>query len=383
MANNFIVTTDSTNLHIVSYQGVALCNCHRQIQDVLRNRLGTGAAGQLFAEPVVNSGEHSIDWYTDVPGRARPLADLSPEEQDRLKAEVASQVAAIRAVADALLASGDSASVTKGNILDKALTWPDDSCLYACNDQPVLVCGGCTGNALATVQAATIDRDAAVKAVAAATAAVPQAEPTPPPVVETPTPVEEPVRVATPVREEPKRRFGWWPLLLLVPLLLLLLWLLSRCTPQTADVPPATPVPPVVDAPVASAPDTAAGGEPLRIPENATDISFMRGVIRVVTPTVNEAGQRAILRVELNDRGQGTAFVDTGEQTCKGPVTAEYVKKDGLPDEVRVATERLQCPGEHYFEPILMVCRGQGELDCGLENKGRLIRVQASRQELQ
>ena len=139
MGNNFITNTDSTSLHVVSHQGVPLCNCHRQILDLLGKRLADASAARLFAEPIINEGDNSIDWYTDLPGRACPVSTLAPEEQKALQAAFASQMAAIRQVADELLASGDNVAVTRGNILSKALTWPDDNCLFACDGKPVLV----------------------------------------------------------------------------------------------------------------------------------------------------------------------------------------------------------------------------------------------------
>lgn len=382
MGNNFITNTDSTNLHIVSHQGVALCNCHKQILDLLGKRLEDASAAQLFAEPVINEGENSIDWYTALPGRARPVSALPPEEQEAVQATFASQVAAIRKVATDLLASEDSSSVTKGNILDKALTWPDDNCLFACNDKPVLVCWGFSGNGLNAVQSATIDRDAAVRAAAVAPAApaTPQAEPPVPPVAEKAAPVAPP-------QETKRKGFAWWPLLLLIPLILLLLWLLSRCgagnVPEPVRV--GTPMPPIAASdtaqePVVTAPDVVedSKGEALSIPDTATDVSFMRGMVRVYTPLVNNAGQRVTVRAVLDEKGKGTAYIASGAQTCTGPAQAEYE-----PGMVKVTTEILQCPDGNNFDPIVMICKGQGELDCGLENSGKLLPVRAVKQDLQ
>lgn len=423
MSNNYITNTSSSGLHLVSHQGVAVCHCYRQIQDLLRKRLGGDAAApdvaELFAEPVINQGDTSIDWYTGLAGRAVPLSTLPEEEQRAVRARFDGMVASVNQIAGELLAQEDNAARVKGNILQKALIWPDDNSIYVCNGQPVIVGWGFSGKGLNAVQAADIDRQTALRAAAvAASTAMPETQP---------EPIAQPVQ-PQPVPEK-KKGFGWWPLLLLIPLLLLLLWLLSRCTPAdngATNMPPSAPVaetapepekpadiatPPLV--PVENVPDKVVDGvkpdetlvvpaevptevpavvtpevsqempaevpgEPLRIPEQADNVSFMRGVVRVVTPMVNEAGHNVTLRVVLDEKGEGTAYIDGREQTCQGPARATY-----QPGEVRVATESLQCPNGNNFEPIVMLCHGQGELSCGLENKGKLLPVRASKQDVQ
>lgn len=504
MSNNYITSSDRSTLHTVSHQGVALCNCHKQIVDLLRNRLdGNEEIGTLFAEPVINEADRSIDWYTDLPGKAKPLSSLSDEERQAVQEAFDTKVATIDKVAKELLESGESSAVVKGNILKKALTCPVGDNIFSLNQKPVLICWGFTDDGLQSVQSADIDRNAKSKLAAAASGPVIsralEDDETGPTQQEDITrkvdkvssaPMEEPEPAKAAVIREKKRekkKKNTWivPFLqYLIPLLLLLLLilLLSRCdnlpflhssglstvlpttteqappvlpldkkaeeapvaAPDTepaplAEVPPspkedpiapqepdAVPAPDKVQIveplPVEPATEVLAADKPqenmpaplpvevvepnipelpvlttkeeiFTVPANPKDLSFMRGRMRVTTTLVNEADQPVAVHALLEsiepgtNKVRGMAYVANGQQTCKGPIQAEYRQAE---DSVLMRTEELQCPNGNHFTPLTMRCKLEnagaqetGEQSCSLVSKSQSLPIKVTIQRLQ
>lgn len=100
----------------------------------------------LFAEPVSSQYGDKIDWYSERRGRAKPLAELSEEDQAALKARLSALVDKVRAEAQALSAGDDpdNDSLRLSEALNNALEIPNEDSIYAVVDadgaaQPVLV----------------------------------------------------------------------------------------------------------------------------------------------------------------------------------------------------------------------------------------------------
>lgn len=206
MGNNFIANTALSNLRVISFQGINIYTCHQQIQELLKKNLGDKHT-QLFAEPVKDDRDGSIDWYTDVSGKAKRLDSFPEDQQSVYKDTFYKLISDIKGLANKIVSESGDNSV-KGNILLKALSWPAspniEQNIYIINDQPLLVCWGFQDSSGKTVNSENIDRDGVKKTKS------------------TPIPPKETVIQPTTVQEiKPKTNHNW--LLYLLPLLLLLL----------------------------------------------------------------------------------------------------------------------------------------------------------------
>ncbi|MBO4313936.1 MAG: hypothetical protein J5838_06535, partial [Desulfovibrio sp.] len=224
MSGRFITSTPLEAMHALSFQGSSLCSSYRQVRDLVNNRLGPEFS-HFFAEPILNAGANSIDWYTEAEGDIRRIADLPDEERESLLAEFRRKADLIKGKCEALLAEESSASQTRGNVLQKALSWPDDAFIHSVGGQPVLVCWGFSGGGQDRVRSANIDRAAGLRP-AVKEAVPPAATQAPkdvvaPPAPQPPSPREAPAAPVPPGPPVTKKPFPW--LWLLLPFLLILL----------------------------------------------------------------------------------------------------------------------------------------------------------------
>ncbi|MCR5562267.1 MAG: hypothetical protein K6F46_02680 [Desulfovibrio sp.] len=384
MSGRFITSTPLEAMHALSFQGSALCSSYRQVRDLVNNRLGPEFS-HFFAEPILNAGANSIDWYTEAEGDIRRIVDLSDGEREALLAEFRRKADLIRGKYEVLLAEESSASQTRGNVLQKALSWPDDSFIHSVGGQPVLVCWGFSGGGQERVRSENIDRAAGLQppvkqAVTSATPQPPSAPVAPPPSAATETLAVPPP--AAPASSEPsatKKPFPW--LWLLLPLLLILFGLLGwlfrdRLLRLWESWHAPAPEPPAI---VQPKPDESERADPIRsanippeaehfvIPSEAKDLDFLVGTLYVDTGVVNEAQQPVTIRIRMSTaEGNGEAFISEPQQTCQGPAKAK-IEASGL---VTIRTEELSCPDSKKYEPFTLVCQRGSSTTCQGENKG-------------
>ena len=141
MNGNFIVNTPKYQMHALAYQRIIVMDCYAQIRDLLRGRLGDDYV-LLFAEPVSNAADNSVDWYTPVQGTPRRLLELPEAEQDAIREKLAHMAEEIRHVAQELKNSPEQTRVGRGAILELALRYPDEQSLFVIGGQPVFTCWG-------------------------------------------------------------------------------------------------------------------------------------------------------------------------------------------------------------------------------------------------
>ena len=141
MSGNFITNTPLASMNALAYQGIMVTDCYTQLRDIIRHRLGDEYA-LLFAEPAPNPSNQSIDWYTPVQGTARPLTELSVEEQNPLRERLAHMAQEIQILANELKGAPEPTKITQGNILNLALFYPEDKSLFVVGGQPVFTCWG-------------------------------------------------------------------------------------------------------------------------------------------------------------------------------------------------------------------------------------------------
>jgi hypothetical protein len=126
MSALFLVTTSSEELQPL---GTAAQRSFELVTGALRARLGEDAA-LLLAEPVAAEGGERIDWYAQIPGRARRLADLETAEQEAVRETLDSLVSGIRDEAGKLELSKDPADLRLGEALANAVEVPDEASIH-------------------------------------------------------------------------------------------------------------------------------------------------------------------------------------------------------------------------------------------------------------
>jgi len=190
---------------------------HVQLRAMLKAKRGEAIAN-YFAKPTFDPDLGELRWTAEVPGTARPLAALSPDEFTRGVEALDRVHRQLVGFVDELRAQGGSqpgGAAAFASLLEQAMKVPaDGEFLYFVGEQPVIAFWGFEDR-----NGASVD-----PAVAAPRLAAPVAPPAAMAAPAMPLPVE-------PARR--KRPWWWWLLWLLLALLLLaLLLLLPRaCTP--------------------------------------------------------------------------------------------------------------------------------------------------------
>ena len=346
MSGTRIASTPRAGMHALAFQGIAPSASFPQIRDMLLRKFGDEYV-LLFARPVENAADGTIDWYSPVQGEPRPLSGLPPEKADPARERLAHMGGEILRYAEELIHSHDPLKVTRGNILRLALCYPDDSALYVVGDQPVFTCWG-FGPGTPGVEPANLSRIAVPRAAPQETAV---ATPPPPP----------------PPAPAPKRGAGclWWllPALLACALGFLLFTsfadlpapggaaFLRLPGPGFLAAPPdhrkeiderAAELASLRErvaahaalcrkaAPAAAAP--ASPGEPanqLVIPKNASDTTFMAGGWRCDTGLANKrTGEAVVFEFVFDKNGKGQGIIHEQRDRCTGEATARF--SDGV-----------------------------------------------------
>jgi len=400
MNGTLITSTPRGNMHPLAYQGILATDCHHQIVTILRSRLGDTHV-LLFAEPAFDPTRDIVDWYTPVQGTPVRMLDLPPDRQDRVRATLLKMAVDIQAQARQLKATGDNNRILSGSIIELALHYPGDDCIYLVGEQPVIVCWG-FGPAMAGAMPQDLSRLA------------PQSAPTPHPVASVsepappgpkagPTageagPKPEPVPVAV---APSRRQWPWWLLgLLLLLVLLALLWRyrgwpgadrLAFLFPQPAVVAPAEEpgAEPAVGSELEAAlakrealrrelaelraalvnkaaacrqpapEDAAKHGQALEVPANAgqgTDLGFLQGVWRCDTD-LSTPQDPVIVDYIFDASGKGQITVKTTRKICSAGVKAS-LDADGT---LRIDSDpTIPCSSGNPIDGQRVECVGKG-----------------------
>jgi len=403
MSTNLIVTVSKSTIYSLAHQGILVSESFHQIRDLVRSRLGD-AYTLLFAEPSITKDNSAIDWYTPVQGTAKRMVDLPEEEQKVVRAATLRMAQDLATVAADLKQSGIAAQVTRGTILELALQYPDESCIYVVGEQPIFTCWG-FGPGSPGTQPQNLTRLGQVSTPPKAP--VPQAAPTAAP------PADQPI---TPHKMRGGVSWLWLlPLLALFPLFFLLTTSFGDKAPlipgfnfkgpalpfpqktpdSPADVvtkpsaeaenaeleklraeiqnfekklldraeqcPPQAPSPDIVEAPKEQE------RKALIIPEKPSDMDFLRGRWLCDRGLINKAdGQPIIVLYDFDSNGKGTATVQQkGREDCVGSATASMNAQGILiieaetqicPNRRGYAAETIECSGDAANRAL---CRGK------------------------
>lgn len=142
MDSRRIATTPSRGFRPVVAPGLRE---HGLLVRILERHL-TPAHAALFAEPVPNPDGRSIDWYSDLPGEAVPLAAADGATQAAARARVAELHRDIESLAGRLANTREPEAAKQAEVLRAALETPEpaESCIWLVAEpgrpaQPTLV----------------------------------------------------------------------------------------------------------------------------------------------------------------------------------------------------------------------------------------------------
>jgi hypothetical protein len=120
-------------------QGQQVIDAYRQLDSVLRSRLGADHA-DLFARPERKS-DGGFDWYAAWTGEVKPLSDLPAEERAGHEAAIAERLEAIRDFARTQGERG-GAGATLAEMLNRATMLADTNDAWLVGGRPVLTFWG-------------------------------------------------------------------------------------------------------------------------------------------------------------------------------------------------------------------------------------------------
>lgn len=346
---NLITSVSKSDLNALAFKGIMAYSSFPQIRDMLRKKFGESFA-LLLAQPVENTSDGIIDWYTPVQGDPKKLVDLPEEERKSIREKMAEMGRRIEAYAQELIDTQDSLKVTRGKILELILYYPSESDLYVIDDQPIYTCWGFTPGTpgVAPFNLSKLLTPPTQKVVS-------------PPVITPPS--KEVATKVEPVPVVASSRAGclWWlfPFLGLLLLLLLLftsfgfLPALSGYPLLHIPLPDGMSLKPDSMAKINELEEEISGlkerlhthaglcvpkkapvAEPaqpdsLVIPENATDTSFMKGRWLCKTGLVNDrTGEPVQMAFSFDEKGNGEAIVIEKNDQCKGHAKASMDGKD-------------------------------------------------------
>lgn len=188
-------------LRALASQGIFATDCYEQLKSILLQRLGPDHAA-LLAEPQHNAEGNSVDWYAEGNGPAVPLAELSEQDAQALRARAGALASDIAGLSSDLTADAQARQALSGQLLRLALQHPADEDIWSVDGRPVLINWGFAPGSVGA-QPQDLTRLGGVL------------PPPPPPAVVAAAPVAVPPRS------------GCLPWLLPLLLFLLLLWLLG------------------------------------------------------------------------------------------------------------------------------------------------------------
>lgn len=141
MNGRLIATTKINELHPLAFRGILVFEQYSQIVDMLRRKFDENHI-LIFAEPVQNNANGQIDWFTANEGDVLNWAQLDAQQQEYVIARIGAIANDIEAYAAELMAQPEPLRALRGHILQLALSYPDNNCLYLAGNKPVIACWG-------------------------------------------------------------------------------------------------------------------------------------------------------------------------------------------------------------------------------------------------
>jgi len=379
MNTNLIVTTHKSEIHSLAYGGFLVYENFHQITGIL-----TPEQALFFAEPILHGNGRSIDWYTPIAGTVKKLIDLPEQEQAVARTAITDFAKQIREHADAIKNSSTSSQMARGHLLELALFYPDDTCLYSVNGHPVITCWG-FGPGTPGAQPESLER-MGLGLIPVPAPFVPQT---------TPKQAAENVKDVQVVHAGATRWWWLWllPLLLAVLLFFVLTTSFGGLRPLVPGLDFKGPGLPflTLDSDVAQNRlkelhdeetnlnkaienlngelakrakqctqfgDQSQGGQKTITPEDVQkgDLSILKGRWVCDRGLANKKTRQPVIVIyEFDDKGQGRAIVrEQGHEDCSGQATARFDKSNAA---LIIDTERQNCPDNEAYAAEAIECR--------------------------
>lgn len=112
-----------------------------QLQEIVSQKLGAEVAS-LFAQPMYRPGDTTLDWYGPAGASPRRYDALSPDEQRAALATVETSFHQLGQLAASIRDQPGQNGQFLGNLIEKALTIPDETAVWLVGTQVVLVLWG-------------------------------------------------------------------------------------------------------------------------------------------------------------------------------------------------------------------------------------------------
>lgn len=142
-AKRLIVSTSSKDLTPLTHHGAQVASLYEQIRLVLESVLSPDDAAVL-SEPLIETDQGLIDWYTSLPGEIVPLGQVSPEQREEAIQRLSSYATKIEELGKRYRESKDSQQRRIGNMLKLILEYPGESAIYLVDGKPIIVGWGTT-----------------------------------------------------------------------------------------------------------------------------------------------------------------------------------------------------------------------------------------------
>ncbi|MCC7048219.1 MAG: hypothetical protein IT562_16010 [Alphaproteobacteria bacterium] len=152
-----LCTTPRAGLRPLGAQGQTVAQAQQQIAALIASRLSPSHA-LLFAEPVADPARDAIAWYTTADGKAVPLADTPPEQQQKARAAIAVLADDIRKLAAEFAAATNPQQRQFGALLELAQSFPGEECVFLAGEQPIVVAWGYAPAAATAAEPTTLTR---------------------------------------------------------------------------------------------------------------------------------------------------------------------------------------------------------------------------------
>ena len=125
-------------MRALASQGIFATDCYEQLKSILLQKLGPDHAA-LLAEPQHNAEGNSVDWYAEGNGPAVPLAELSEQDAQALRARAGTLASDIAGLSSDLTADAQARQALSGQLLRLALQHPEDKDIWSVDGRPVLI----------------------------------------------------------------------------------------------------------------------------------------------------------------------------------------------------------------------------------------------------
>ena len=334
-----------------------------QIRTLLIKDLGENVAN-LFATPLRDDRNNSIDWYSAEKGQLRPFHSLSQTEQENFSRDIKEKLASVEELGLRLAKNTQNqTAITYSGLLKSIQNYPDSSQIFIVNDRPIIAFWG-----FITRQALDIPTASKI------------APPVQPPSITNheqqmypssldgvltsdskinspPTNEESTGNTQTPLKENFISRtssfwsrYGWWLLILLLIFLGAPTFMRGCSTdfpllndPRRISAEPSNPV--------------ANSSEPI-FTEKALidkDLSIFKGNWILITDLVNSKTEEVIkLQMTFDESGQGNAIVqEKNGRTCSGSANAKIDSENSF----SISSTELACEDKGAYVPTSAVCK--------------------------